>query len=213
MPYQGMVLILRTSVKELSRLAGLFFLRQSPLQMLKSMEEKITKNEMNPNNEQWFAARVHFGQEIKIKKTLESLGIESFIPTEDRRDYRGQIRQHPLIPALVFIRSPKKQAMDLKALYHLPVNYIFDATAHKVLTVPDKQMEDFQRVFDLSKEHGGLTGTTVERGQKVIVVKGPLRGVEGTVVSLKGKYYVSVSLLGFFSASAEIPISYLQMAE
>ena len=133
----------------------------------------------------------------------KNAGVASFIPTEDRRDYRGKIRQHPLIPALVFIRSPKKQAMDLKAIYHLPVNYIFDATAHKVLTVPDKQMEDFQRVFDLSKEHGGLIGTTVEYGRKVIVVKGPLRGVEGTVVSL----------LGFFSARAEIPISYLQIAE
>lgn len=159
----------------------------------------------------WFAARVHFGQEIKIKLTLEKMGVECFIPTEPRANYRGQVKQHPLIPALVFIHSTKKQATDLKVLYHLPVNYIFDAAAHRMMIVPDKQMEDFQRVLDMSLKNGGLVEMNVEPGASVVVTKGPLRGVEGSVSQVKGKYYVVVSLLGSVFTKAQVPLAYLEL--
>lgn len=37
----------------------------------------------------WFAARTRFGQEAGIRRRLESLGVESFIPTVVRKNSRG----------------------------------------------------------------------------------------------------------------------------
>ncbi len=171
----------------------------------------MKETESPQNNFGWFPARVRFGQEIKIKETLDRLGIESFIPTELRKNYRGKAKPHPVIPALVFIHSTKKQATDLRVVDNLPLSYLFDAAAHRMMVVPDKQMEDFQRVLDLSMQEGGLVNTSVEPGARVVVVRGPLRGVEGFVTQTNGKYYVVVSLLGSIFAKAQVPRAFLEL--
>lgn len=116
-----------------------------------------------------------------------------------------------MIPALVFIHSTKKQATDLRVVDNLPLSYLFDAAAHRMMVVPDKQMEDFQRVLDLSMQEGGLVNTSVEPGARVVVVRGPLRGVEGFVTQTNGKYYVVVSLLGSIFAKAQVPRAFLEL--
>jgi len=171
----------------------------------------MTETESTQKNFSWFPARVRFGQEIKIKEALDKLGIESFIPTESRKNYRGKVRLHPVIPALVFIRSTKKQATDLRVVNQLPQSYLFDSAAHRMMVVPDKQMADFQKVLDMSMQEGGLVETVVEPGAKVRVTKGPLRGVEGFVIQVTGKCYVVVSLLGSVFTKAQVPRAYLEM--
>ena len=167
--------------------------------------------ESTKNNLSWFPARVRFGQEIKIKEILDKLGVESFIPTETRKNYRGKAKPHPVIPALVFIHSTKQEATDLRVVNQLPLNYLFDNAAHRMMVVPDKQMADFQRVLDLSMQEGGLVNTSIEPGARVVVVRGPLRGVEGFVTQSDGKYYVVVSLLGSVFAKAQVPRAYLEL--
>jgi transcription antitermination factor NusG len=158
----------------------------------------------------WFPARTHSGQEIKIKERLEKMGVECFIPTEVRRNYRGQKKLHPLITALVFIRATKQRACELKTLDQLPVNYLFDYSNRKMMIVPDKQMEDFQRVLDASIGEGGLMGRPVGIGDRVQVVRGPLKGVEGQVLELQGDLYVVVNLLGSIFAKVHVPRAYLE---
>ena len=160
----------------------------------------------------WFPARTHSGQEIKIKKSLEKMHVDCFIPTESRRNYRGQKKEHPIIPALVFIHATKQRACELKTLDHLPVNFLFDYGNHKMLTIPDKQMEDFQRVLSASIDEGGLMEQPLNAGDKVRVTQGPLQGVEGQVIELQGSLYVVVSLLGSVFAKAHVPRAYLEMA-
>ena len=160
----------------------------------------------------WFAARVHSGQEVKIKNHLARLGVECFIPTEVRLNYRGQKREHPIIPALVFIRTDKQKACDLKVLDRLPVNYIFDAASHTMMVIPDKQMNDFIQVFNISIDQGGLMDCDLSLGDRVRVGKGPLMGVEGNVLELRGETYVVVNLLGSFFAKAQVPRAWLEIA-
>ena len=159
----------------------------------------------------WFAARVHSGQEVKIKNHLASLGVECFIPTEIRKNYRGQKKEHPIISALVFIHTDKQRACDLKVLEHLPVNYLFDAANHTMMVIPDKQMNDFIQVFNISVDDGGLMDCSIALGDRVRVSKGPLMGVEGDVLELRGETYVVVNLLGRFFAKAQVPRAWLEM--
>ncbi|MBO5595916.1 MAG: UpxY family transcription antiterminator [Bacteroidales bacterium] len=171
----------------------------------------MTETESTQKNFSWFPARVRFGQEIKIKEILDKLGVESFIPTESRKNYRGKAKLHPVIPALVFIRSTKKQATDLRVVNQLPLSYLFDSAAHRMMVVPDKQMADFQKVLDMSMQEGGLIDTAIAPGAKVVVAKGPLRGVEGFVTQADGKCYVVVSLLGSVFAKAQVPRAFLEL--
>jgi transcription antitermination factor NusG len=129
-----------------------------------------------------------------------------------RKNYRGQKKEHPVIAALIFIHASKQRACDLKVLDHLPVNYIFDAANHTMLVIPDKQMNDFIQVFNASIKEGGLLETQLCAGDRVRVAKGPLAGVEGNVLELKGEFYVVVNLLGAVFAKAQVPRAYLEMA-
>lgn len=173
----------------------------------------MTSEKTSSQTESWFVARTRFGQEIKIGKKLQSLGVEHFIPVEVRKNYRGQAKEHPLIPCLVFIRATKQCACELRTDYMLPVNYQFDHASHQMMTVPDKEMEDFRRVLDFSIQEGGLIGTEVVRGARIRVSKGPLAGVEGQVLELQGQYYIVVSLAGLAFARAHIPRAYMEVLE
>ena len=158
----------------------------------------------------WYAARTRYGQEIGIRDRLVSLGIEHFIPTGKRRNYRGKMREYPLINNLVFVRATKRQACDLKVYDGLPVNWIFDYVNRTMLSVPDKQMDDFRKVVEASVEEGGLVDRPLSLGERVRVTTGPLKGVEGFVLELQGAYYVVVSLCGLVYARSRIPRAWLE---
>lgn len=159
----------------------------------------------------WYTARTRFGQELGIKKTLESLGVECFIPTDFVRNSRGKLVQKALVNNLVFLRTTKKQGLDLVNYKGLPMNYIIDCATHTLMVVPDKQMEDFIRVFDVSRDDDddGMIMETIAPGSRVTVTKGPLKGVEGIVIEDEGKTYVAVGLDGLVYARARVPKAWI----
>lgn len=171
---------------------------------------KLKYNYMQGININWFAAKTRYGQEVGIKERLEKMGIEHFIPTEDRKNARGNITRRAMIPNLVFVRDTKVNACNLKATYGLPLNYMFDHATHLMLVVPDKQMDDFQRVFSQGLEDGGLMDIPVGLGDGVRVKRGALKGVEGHVLELQGKSYVVVGLCGCLFARARVPRAWLE---
>lgn len=158
----------------------------------------------------WFAARTRYGQEVGIKNRLSQMGVEHFIPVSKSRNSRGRITEKAVINNLVFIRASKQEACSLKTEARLPLNYIFDYAAHTMLTVPEKQMDDFMRVFEYSISEGGLMDTPLELGERVRVTKGPLEGVVGNVLELQGKLYVVVGLCMLVYAKAKIPRAWLE---
>ena len=159
----------------------------------------------------WFAARTRCGAELSVAGRLDRLGVERFVPTELRRRTRGGTSyERPLIPSLVFLRATKRQACDLANFEALPVRYLIDPATRSLLVVPDKQLEDFRRVLDLSTDEGGLMDRPLELGERVRVVKGVLSGVEGFVLELRGRTYVVVRLLDCWFTKASVPRAWLE---
>ena len=164
---------------------------------------------MNPAHSYgWYAARTRFGQELIVRDRLLREGVEHFIPTVPAS---GPRKEKAVVNNLVFLRATKQEALNLANNGIIPVRYIIDCATRTLLVVPDKQMEDFRRVLDQSLEDGGLMDRPLALGDRVKVVKGPLKGVEGHVVEFKGKYYVVVSLLDRLFAKAQVPRSWLSL--
>lgn len=158
----------------------------------------------------WYAARTRAGQEIGIRSRLDSLGVENFIPSFRRRNYRGKPKEHPYINNLVFIRTTKTRACELKTFDGLPYSYVTDFVRRSMLVIPDKQMDDFIRVFTVSSTEGGLMDQPVSPGEKVRVSQGPLKGVEGFVMQLEGSCYVVVEICGTIFAKAKVSRAWLE---
>lgn len=155
----------------------------------------------------WFAARTRPGQELLVRDRLLAEGVEHYIPTVPQRTAR---KEKVVVARMVFLRTTKTEALMFANTGIIPVRYIVDCATHTLLVVPDKQMEDFRRVLDLSLHKGGLVDYPLSLGDQVLVVKGPLKGVEGNVIEFRGRYYVSVSLPGGIIASAHVPRSWLE---
>ena len=159
----------------------------------------------------WFAARTRCGAELSVAGQLEKLGVESFLPTELRTRTRRRVPyKRALIPCLVFLRATKERACELANVEGVPVKYLIDPATRSLMVVPDKQMDDFRRVLDLSTDEGGLMDRPLELGDRVRVVKGVLSGVEGYVLEFKGRTYVVVRLLDSWFAKASVPRAWLE---
>lgn len=160
----------------------------------------------------WFAARTRCGAELGVRQRLHGLSVDNFLPTELRSRTRGHVKyEKPLIPGIIFVHTTKLQACALANEMGVPVRYMIDPATRSLLVVPDKQMEDFRRVLDLSITEGGLIDRPLELGDYVRVTKGVLCGVEGRVVDFKGKTYVVVDLLGCIFARASVPRAWLEL--
>ena len=158
----------------------------------------------------WFAARTRCGAELSVAGRLDRLGVERFVPTEQRRSSRGSgTCERALIPALVFLRTTKRQACSLANEEGVPVRYLIDPTTRSLLIVPEKQMDDFRRVLNLSLGTALASEGPICLGERVRVVRGALAGVEGYVLELRGRTYVAVRLLDGLLAKAAVPRAWL----
>lgn len=160
----------------------------------------------------WFVARTrYFRREIRVRDALRRLEMEHFVPTVLRRRTRGSgTVERAAAPNLVFVRTDKPTACALITEYHLPMEWIQDCATHRMMVVPDKQMEDFQRVFEVaSLEEGGLMTGGFSLGDAVEVTEGPLRGVEGNILEEAGRLYIVVGLAGSIFARSLVPKAWL----
>ncbi|MBR1576555.1 MAG: UpxY family transcription antiterminator [Bacteroidales bacterium] len=165
--------------------------------------------------EHWFVAKTrYFRHEIKLRDYLTGRGIEIFLPTvrlhAAPRTPPQRTTEKAVVPNLLFLRTDKERACALVSESKLPMSFLTDCATHRMMVIPDKQMEDFRRVFDLSTDHGGLVGQSLQPGERVRVCKGPLSGVEGYIIELTGRTYVAVSLMGVLWTRTLIPKAYLE---
>ena len=156
----------------------------------------------------WYAARTRYGEELKVSDLLAIEQVEHFVPVTS-----GSKRRKAALPCLVFLKTTKAEALDLANTGRVPIRYMVDCATHTLLVVPDKQMEDFRRVMDLGIGKGGLVDRPLALGDRVTVVKGPLKGVQGHVLELRGRCYVVVGLLDCLFAKAHVPRSWLSSSD
>ena len=166
---------------------------------------------MNAQTQYWFVARTRHGAELGVRNRLSSLGVENFVPTRRRKAYRGKGEvEEPLLTSLVFLKATKASALDLIHFQGVKADFMLDCATRQLMVVRDKDMEDFRRVLDLSLDEGGLVDKPLAVGERVRVVRGVLRGVEGRVLELQGKFYVVVSLMNCLFARARVPRAWLE---
>lgn len=147
----------------------------------------------------WFATITRSGQWKKIDRRLGELGVEHYIPYSYK--------------TMVFLHTTKSTALTLVNSGEVKGHFMIDHNTHTLLEVPEKQMDNFMRLLDLSPEAECLSAVPLVKGDRVKVVKGALSGVEGDIVEEHGNLYLVVSVLSLLSARVEIPRSYVVPAD
>ena len=165
----------------------------------------------------WYAAKVKYQTERKVKIWLDEQTIENFIPFSTvliERDGRKIKKEKPIVPGLLFIRTSYQTACALPNESKIKMVFMRNLEDHRLLIVPDKQMQDFMFLLDFSESTIRIENVNLKRGDQVRVIKGDFAGIEGELIRIKGHKRVVVRLEGLFSlATAYIPSAYLEKIE
>ena len=170
----------------------------------------------------WYPMRVTYSREIKVKAELDRLEIENFVPMTYKLVCADNGNPHrELVPAinnLIFVRSTQGRISELKTSNKVlePLRYMMDHTAekaHEIMTVPDRQMENFMRVASMTDDSVMfLDENTIvgKEGKRVKIMGGMFEGVEGVIRRVKRCKRVVVALDGIASvAIAYVPAGLL----
>lgn len=76
--------------------------------------------------------------------------------------------------------------------------------------IPDEQMERFRFMLDYSEEAIEVCSSPLAPGEQVRVIKGPLAGMEGELVTIDGKSKVAVRLDMLGCAHVDMPVGFVE---
>ncbi len=146
---------------------------------------------------QWFAAYTRNNFARCIKRRLDDVGIECYLPIQTvERIYKGKKRhiETPLIPNVIFIRAEAQECFNIINELSLPMRYVTDRTSHRPIPIMDKQMDDFRFLTEMPDECITLINHSLTEGDRVRVINGPMKGIEGELIRIKGHKRVVVRI-------------------
>lgn len=138
----------------------------------------------------WVAIQVRVNREWTVAEELARHGYEHFLPTYDARPATRRRRPaSPLFPGYLFCRytllNPFRivQVTDVRRIVGM---------GHIPLPVPEDEVESIRRVLSLGAY--SEPWRFLEIGQRVKISHGPLRGIEGILISVRNSLRVVVAV-------------------
>ena len=168
----------------------------------------------------WHAIRVTYSRELKFQASLNEAGFQTFVPMCRKKIERNGKQLTVTVPAisnLCFVRTsyPELRSFMDSLGEANPARFIWDKSTRKPIIVPDKAMADFIQIsLTMSDEVLFLKEVSqkLREGQKVRIIEGPFKGVEGIVVRIKKSRRVMVELPGMFAITTNyIPLQELEV--
>lgn len=162
----------------------------------------------------WYAVYVKSRAEKKAQTELQFKEIETFLPLQRKlRQWSDRKKwvEIPLISGYLFVRICRKE-YDSVLQSNYVVSYVrFEGTA---AVIPDNQIEYLKLMLKQENLEIEITRESFAPGQMIEVTAGPLIGLRGKLVRIKGKSKVAIELeqLGY-SALVEILANDIRISE
>ena len=155
----------------------------------------------------WYAIRVTYHRELKVKEDLDARGITCFVPMQYRREERHGVMIKRLVPSvhnLIFIHITPSGMKEYKATTDLPIRYMMNRETHKPIIVPTREMDNFikvagtyeEKLIYLNPNPGDFT-----KGERVRIIGGMFAGAEGVFVRIKGDRRVLINIEGLVAVA------------
>jgi len=133
---------------------------------------------------------------LRFRELLTAAQIEFFLPTIHQvvtKDGKEESLEKPLLFSYVFMHTNERTALDFTAANDgitLLRDHVPDRKIGPYMIVPDRQMESFMRAVGYYTDNIPFVSPTPDmlvRGDKVRILGGPFKGVEGLLEAQQGK--------------------------
>ena len=165
---------------------------------------KIPANE-SPDR-RWYVAYTFPKSEQKVQKTLERMGVESYLPLQyvvRRWSDRNRALRVPLFPNYLFINASLKERSMTFSVREI-VKYV--SFGGKPATVTDSVIDSLRII--LRTPCSSYVEGCINMGSPVKIACGPFAGIEGVVLRRHGKYRLVVEINALKrSVAVDLPMS------
>lgn len=147
------------------------------------------------DSKKWFAIYVKSRNEKKVSKTLNDIGIESFLPLITKikqwSDRRKKVEE-PLFNSYLFVNIPLSDYYKV-----LNVNGVvkFICFEKKPVEVPENQIEAIKKyICDTDIHDVDYESINFKEGELVRIKSGQMKDLTGRFVEIKGKHRIMIEI-------------------
>ena len=147
----------------------------------------------------WYAVGTRYKCEKLVLKDLFSKQIDAYVPLLEKvKRYSKKIQRYqvPLINCYVFVKIGDNERAKVLQTEHV-INFIKPG---KVMTaIPEYEIDVLKRLVGDLEHEVQLLNEGLSEGDDVEIIKGPLLGLKGKMISKENKNIVVINLenLGF----------------
>ena len=146
-------------------------------------------------NYRWYAIYTRSRSEKKLYKELLDKGVESYLPLKrEMRVWSDRKKwvETPLFSSYVFVRVSEREYHDAISS-HWAARYVcFEGRA---VPIPDSQIESLKLFLEDTKRNVELTSRSLKKGDHLEVTIGPLKGVRGELLQLRGQHRIVIRFI------------------
>ncbi|RNC64737.1 UpxY family transcription antiterminator [Proteiniphilum sp. X52] len=160
----------------------------------------------------WLAAYVKMHHEKRVRDRLTAMGVENFLPVqEEMRQWSDRKKkvERVLIPMMIFVNVDTEEQRSVIAEPSI-LRYLTLRGEHAPTEIPAEQMERFRFMLDHSDSAVSFSAGDLQPGEKVRVIKGPLAGLEGDLITVEGKSKIAIRIHQLGCAEVEMSVSLVE---
>ena len=125
-----------------------------------------------------------------------------------RQDRSKKVRR-VVVPMVVFARLASTEYIQVLRLPSVNRFMVLRGESTPAL-IPDSQMERFRFMLDYSEQAVEMCSEHLQPGEQVKVIKGPLTGLTGELMTMDGKSKVAVRINMLGAALVEVPVGFVE---
>ena len=172
----------------------------------KSVVSVTTDREAYPKR--WIAALVQMCTEKKVGERLTKLGMENYVPTQTEirqwSDRKKKV-ERVVIPMVVFVHTDEKteRSLRMQSFIRKILTYPGQTAA---AVIPDDQIERLKFMLKQSDSPVEMMERNLQVGDKVQILRGALKGLEGEFFKSVDKSVVAIHIeaLGYACVSVSV---------
>ncbi|MDE7345855.1 MAG: UpxY family transcription antiterminator [Muribaculaceae bacterium] len=157
----------------------------------------------------WFVAIVNHNTEKAVQERLEKLGYETYVAKQTVvriwKNGRKAKVEKVIIPSLVFVKCTQKERHEIVSLPYIK-RFMTDkagvsrgSVSSPLAVIPQSQIDTLRYMLGQSDIPVSFADRPLKFGDKVVVARGSLKGIEGEVIQVtegKAEIVVRVDMIG-----------------
>jgi transcription termination/antitermination protein NusG len=158
----------------------------------------------------WYAVYTAPRAEKKVSERFSEAGIEHYLALQKvKRRWSDRVKEVlvPVVNGYIFVRISATDFIKVTNIYGA---IAFVREGGQPVPIPDNQMDNLRLMVECSDEPVEFSMENFERGESISINKGPLQGMIGELIEVKGKHKVLVRLERFGSAVTTVPVSFIE---